>query len=395
MVKVCHMTSAHQSNDVRIFQKECTSLANAGFDVYLVAQGESYDRNGVHVVGIGEPSKSRIGRMIKSARAAYKQAVEINAQIYHFHDPELLPYAVKLSKRGKHVIFDSHENYALQIIEKKYIPRILRKTVSRLYKFYETYAVKQFDAAIIPCTFGGVNIFDNIAKKTVYLDNMPLLSELFDKYQEKNLFGCQSICHVGGLTYERGITHLIKAADKAGVGLILAGKFMPPNYFDEVKEMQQFGCVDYKGYLDRNEVMKVYRESVIGVCTILNVGQYNLGDNFATKVYEYMSSGLPVIISDCPYARKAIKEFEFGICVQPDDVDAIADAISYLLDNPEVARELGENGRRAVLEKYNWDFEERKLLTLYEELSGIKLVKQYSYCESCENIELKGADVTG
>lgn len=50
MMKVCHMTSAHESNDIRIFYKECSSLAANGFDTYLVAHGDSREENGIHVV---------------------------------------------------------------------------------------------------------------------------------------------------------------------------------------------------------------------------------------------------------------------------------------------------------------------------------------------------------
>ncbi len=368
-MKVCHITSGHNYDDVRIFQKECVSLAKGGYEVYLIAVGESSFQDGVNIIGIGEPTKSRLKRMMVTTKKAYKEAVDVDAQIYHFHDPELLPYGLRLKRDGKKVIFDSHENYKAQILEKKYIPQMLRKVIAFLYRTYESYVVKHFDAVIIPCTIGGVNIFDNIAKKTVYIDNLPVMSELTDRYQERNFVDCKSICYVGGLTYNRGITHLIKAADKAGVKLILAGNFMPSSYGDEVKKMPQYQNVDYKGYLNRNDVINIYKECAIGICTILNVGQYNMGDNFATKVYEYMSSGLPVIISESAHAKRVLKEYEFGLCVPPDDIEAISEAINYLLNNPDIAKEMGESGRRAVLERYNWDIEEEKLLFLYEELS--------------------------
>ncbi len=54
-IKVCHITSAHNSDDIRIFHKECASLAKAGYDTYLVAKGESREEKGVHVVGVDPP----------------------------------------------------------------------------------------------------------------------------------------------------------------------------------------------------------------------------------------------------------------------------------------------------------------------------------------------------
>ena len=100
-MKVCHMTSAHPPEDVRIFYKECVSLANAGYDVYLVAKGESYEKNGVHIIGVGQPSGGRLSRMTKFSKQVYQAALAVNADIYHFHDPELLPYGLKLKRRGK------------------------------------------------------------------------------------------------------------------------------------------------------------------------------------------------------------------------------------------------------------------------------------------------------
>lgn len=360
------MTSAHNNNDVRIFHKECVSLAAAGYDVYLVASGDDSTKNGVHIVGIGEMPQSRLKRMILNSKRVYKKALENDADIYHFHDPELLPYGLKLKKLGKKVIFDSHEDYSAQILEKKYIPKLFRRIIAALYKTYESYVIKRLDAVIIPCTFNGKNIFENIAKKTVYLDNLPIINDLDYRSQEKEL--TRTICYAGGLTHDRGITNLIKAAHEADVRLILAGNFSPPEYGDEIQKTTEFKNVDYKGYLDRDGIRAVYKEAAIGMCTILNVGQYNMGDNFATKVYEYMSMGLPVILTDSSFARKVLKKYEFGICVQPDNSEDIASAIHYLMDNPAIARQMGENGRKAVLEIFNWEIEKVKLLRLYFEL---------------------------
>jgi glycosyltransferase involved in cell wall biosynthesis len=372
-VKVCHVTSVHPRYDTRIFIKECTSLANVGYDVtLLVADGKTDEiKNGVKIISVTGIPKSRFQRIIKSSNIMYKKALEVDAEIYHLHDPELLPLARKLEKAGKKVIFDSHENYPAQIKVKGYIPYILRSVISGIYKTYETGTAKKIDAVITPCTFfDGVDIFKGRCKKTEIISNAPLLSEFYDKYQDTDKGNIvPSVCHVGGLTYSRGITHLIKAAYKANVKLILVGKFSPPTYEVEVKKMLEYSCVEYRGHLTRDQVLKVYQESTIGAATILNIGQYNTGDNFATKVYEYMSMGLPVILTKYSYSEKMIQKYDFGIAVTPDNVDEIADAIMCLIDNPDKAKEMGENGRRAVLEEFNWDIEEKKLLALYHKLA--------------------------
>lgn len=367
MVKVCHMSSAHQQNDPRIFYKQCTSLSKAGYDTYFVARGENREENGVHLTGISTENTSRLKRMLKTSKEIYKKALEIDADIYEFHDPELLPYALKLKHKGKKVIFDSHEDYPTQIMEKDWIPDWMRNIISTFYKSYETYVVKKLDAVLFPCTKNGVNIFDGRAKETVIISNAVMLSEVSQPDTSVQKSG-DTICCTGSLTHQRGITHLIQAAGNANVKLILAGNYSSSEYQKELEQLPQYSCVEYKGYVNREGLADVYRLSSIGMSTLLNVGQYSSLDNFPTKVYEYMAIGLPVIVSDYPFMRKAVEEGNFGICVDPNDINAISKAIKYILSNPELAAEMGENGRKAVIERYNWGIEEKKLLSLYDKL---------------------------
>ena len=182
MKRICHMTSVHKPKDPRIFYKQCTSLAKAGYETYLVAQGNSYEENGVHIVGIGEVSGGRLNRMIAVTRSVYKKALALDCDIYQIHDPELLPFALKLKRLGKTVIFDSHENYLLLIQEKYYIPKALRKFFSSAYSCYQDYVFKKIDATIFPCLKDGKHPFEGKCKKIITLGNEPLLSELYDQY---------------------------------------------------------------------------------------------------------------------------------------------------------------------------------------------------------------------
>ena len=126
--------------------------------------------------------------------------------------------------------------------------------------------------------------------------------------------------------------------------------------------LPEYANVRYLGSLNRNQVLDLLQHSQIGIATLLNVGQYNQFDNLATKVYEYMSLALPVVLSKSPFNQKMIDTYQFGICVDPDNPQEIADAIRWLLDHPEEARAMGENGRRAVETEFNWKVEEEKLL---------------------------------
>ncbi len=371
MYKVCHLTSAHKSQDVRILKKQCTSLAKAGYDVYLVASGESYEENGVKVVGVGEIGGGRLKRMTQMTNRVYKKALELDCDIYQLHDPELLPYATRLKKKNKKVIFDSHENYALQIQQKKYLPLVFRKAISESYVFYSQKIFKKIDGLIFPCLENGINIFENKCKRVFLIGNEPMANELcgneFD-YSEKS---GNTVCYVGALSYNRGAKHVVEACEISKADkLILAGTFDSKELQAELTQTNKFGVVDFRGRCNRDQVIEVLASSSIGMATLLNSGQYNKYDNFATKVYEYMAMGLPVIISDYAFSRKVNEQYNFAILVEPENIQEIANAINYLLENPEIAKQMGQNGRRAVEEEYNWATQEKKLLTLYKELSG-------------------------
>ena len=371
---VCHLTLLHKLDDARVFYKECRSLAKNGFDVTLVGFEDSdYQivKDGVKIISINIPTKNRIEVIRKRGEAAYRKALEINADIYHIHEPELLSVAKKLKRKGKKVIFDSHEFYGWQLYFGVHKPKIINvppaimRLYARWYMRHEAKICRMLDAVIAVCTFKGKNYFENRASRTVYIRNTPVINNEISQQDTSN---CNSIAYIGGLTYERGVTHLIKACHKANMKLILAGNFIKKGYKEELMAMPEWECVDYRGFLDRKGMDEVMRQSCIGVSNILNLGQYNNIDTFPTKVLDYMMMGLPVIISDTDFHKKMNEKYHFGICVDPSDVDKMAEAICFLRENPEKAKEFGENGRKMIVEDWNWSVDEQRLIELYRSI---------------------------
>ncbi|WP_130861667.1 glycosyltransferase family 4 protein [Bacilliculturomica massiliensis] len=370
--KVCHISTAHMNNDIRIFEKECVSLSKAGYEVYLVCQGESGVKDGVKLISL-PPSKNRMDRMLHGTIRAYRAALIIDADIYHIHDPELLPIAIKLYRKGKKVIFDSHEFYRMQILSKEYIPKILRKIISFIYAKYETHVCKNINAVIFPCLLNGRNVFEGRSKQNVMINNVPKLEDFYEYYDENDypkamVRDKKRICYTGSLSHERGIGFLIKAAQLANVDLVLAGRFSSPDFEKYVKDFLISNQVDYRGVCNKEQVRQIYKECVIGCCTLLNEIQYGMVDNLATKVYEYMSLGIPVIISKTAFNQRLLNEYEFGISVNPDNVEEISDAIEYLIASPNEAKKMGLNGRKLIKEMFNWELESEKLLSLYSSI---------------------------
>jgi len=365
-LKVCHLTSVHPINDGRIFYKECKSLADAGFDVTLIAFGDiAFEdvKYNVKRISLDVPATNRFLRFYKRSKAIYRKAIEIDCAIYHFHDPELLPVGLKLKKNGKKVIFDSHEFYGEQIKHKKYIPFFLRSLIAKLYMKFESFVCKRIDLVIQVCTLNGKNYFNGRAKKSSFITNAPVLRKV-DKVNEEKEY----VIYIGDLNYNRGIYHIIKASGRAKCPLILAGNFNSKVYYNEVQQLKEYSNVHYKGFIGKDKLDTSLAKSFAGLSTLLHIGQYPLIDTFPTKVYEYMAAGIPVIISNTKFAKTMVEKYKCGICVNPEDIEDISKAISFLKSNTEIAIQMGENGRKAFEENFNWQIEEKKLINLYMSL---------------------------
>ena len=128
-VKVCHLASKHKMNDMRIFEKECKALAKADFDVTLIGFGETAKTetsDGVRCISLVCPVKNNLELLRKRNKLIYETAIKVDAALYHIHEPELLPVAKKLKRKGKIVVFDSHEFYGWQLRDNIHKIKIIR-----------------------------------------------------------------------------------------------------------------------------------------------------------------------------------------------------------------------------------------------------------------------------
>ncbi len=353
-INVCHFTSAHHSNDVRIYLKECVSLKDAGYQVYLVARGENQIKNGVKIIGCGEP-KNRIERMLFFSHKIYKTAKKLDCDIYHFHDPELLPYALKLKRQGKKVIFDSHEDVPSQILDKPWIPCAFRKLISSSYRLYETYVVKQIDV-VVAATSHIAKQFKKRARKIVIINNYPKLEDIIfhnTPFEQREAI----LCYAGGLSEIRGEHVMVNAMKGVDAELILAG---------EHKKIKQEN-VTYIGSVGREAINELYGKAVAGLVLLLPTASYVY--SLPIKMFEYMASGIPFVASDFPLWNKIVHKYHCGICVPVDNQEEIKRAINYLLTHRKEAEKMGRNGRKAVENDCNWNHEKDNLIKLYQKLS--------------------------
>ena len=370
MIKVCHVTSVHPTEDVRIFQKECVSLAKAGYDVTLVQQGESYEKDGVHISGFGASSSSYLKRIFAVARHAYKKALAVNADVYHLHEPELLPYGMKLKRKGKAVIFDSHEDMPTLILDKFWIPVPLRKLISWIYARYELFCLPRLDG-VIGVTPNLCCRLEKCSRRCVMVTNYPILVE--DLPQPA--FQSRKIVFPGLVVGDWNIHILLQAVESIrDVTVELRSRKMVEPYVTTLRSLPGWGKVNFPGEVSHAEVLRLLSECSCGVALFKkNSNQVGgVGTLGNTKLFEYMMAGLPVVCTDFILWKKIVDRWQCGICVDPENIEEVSSALRYLLDHPDEARRMGENGRRAVKEELNWGVEEKKLLALYQEILNEK-----------------------
>lgn len=365
-MKVCHLTSVHQWNDIRIFHKECKSLSDAGFETHLIVPNTSNRiESTVHIHSFETENTGRLKRIRKTTKQVYQLALQIDADIYHFHDPELIPYGLKLRRKGKIVIYDSHEDLPKQVLSKFWIPKVFRLPLSWMVKKYEAYASKRL-SAIISVNDQICERFKQTNNKVVKVANYPLLEELnshtTDERPKKEL----QIVYVGSLTETRGITELVQAVEGTEIKLILAGNFSPQSYGDSLKQLKGWGNVDFRGFLNREQIAEVLLESSLGMVTLHPTPSYV--EALPIKLFEYMSFGLPVVCSNFPIWKEIIDKYTVGVSVDPLNPEQIRQTLLNLLSEKSQMKEMGVNGINAIKKELNWSIEFIKLKDLYSNL---------------------------
>ncbi|MEW5766778.1 MAG: glycosyltransferase family 4 protein [bacterium] len=365
--KVCHITTVHPPFDTRIFHKEAKTLAKAGYDVTLIAQHNKDEVvDGIKIIALPK-AKNRFHRMTILTFKAFQLALQQKGDIYHFHDPELIPVGLILKLLGKKVIYDVHEDLPRQILSKWWIPKSFRVITGNAMELLEGITALFFEA-IVTVTPKIASRFPK--NKTVLVQNFPIQDEFVLTEDVAYTSRAPLIAYAGGINVIRGIFEMIRAIEllpkELEARLVLAGTFSPASLKEEVCLLPGWRRVEFLGWQSIQQVKYLLGVSRIGLVTLHSIINYL--DSYPVKLFEYMSAAIPVIASDFPLWREIVEGAGCGLLVDPLNPEAIAEAITYLLTHPDEAKNMGLNGRKAIEEKYNWKNEGNKLLELYKRI---------------------------
>ncbi|GAB3897301.1 glycosyltransferase [Spirosoma agri] len=366
-VRILHVSTAHPAHDPRLIYRVIPSLAPHYDLIAALPRTPTGIRNDVDYRWL--PRFRRVWlRLIFSHPLVLWYALRIRPNLFHIYDPELVPIArlIQLIFRIP-VIYEVHENLYKKADEKS---ANQGRMLIRLFFWFDAMAQRRF--YLIFTEHAYLDTYDHLAKPHAIIYNYPLLPFMntFRKPYAPNQLR-PTFFYIGWISLERAFDTLV-----AGLALL---KNTYPDFqchlFGErtlndraVEQLPGFTTVQdnvhFYGYTDQRHAFVHAAQSTVGIALLKAVGDYP--DSYTTKLFEYMALGLPVITSNFPLYRHVVERHQCGFCIDPTDARQLAAVLTYLIEHPAESKAMGERGRLAVENEYNWDSETQKLLTFYQ-----------------------------
>lgn len=368
-MKICHISSVHNNNDTRIFTKQCKTLANIGHQVTLVITDEEDNvRDGVKIKALKKRSTALM-RLLFNIPQILFYTIRNKHDVYHAHDPELLPVLFLLHLLGRKVVYDMHENFPKQLKHKK-VSKVVKWFVGKLWPFMEKVVLSRINVV-----FAETSYKDDYGYVTQSVEvlNMPILEHLgsMNKNKDKDEKNF-SIGYVGAITEDRYCLKILEVLLKLqNQGINIRFDLIGPvdrqstqDFIDDYsKKLKNF---HYYGRLPPEESWNIISSCDVGVSVLMPIPNYI--DSYPTKMFEYIALGLPVIASDFELYKGIIEKNKVGICVSPLNVNEFESALLRLREDQSLLQEMKDNTQGILERNYSWSNELNKLDSFY---SGI------------------------
>lgn len=367
-IKICHLSSVHFALDTRIFYRMCKHLSHQ-YEVHLIAVHPSEElREKVYIHPFKRYHNRKL-RILFGWLIMFFKAIKVNARVYHLHDPELIPCGMLLRLMGKKVILDIHENIAEDIFDKPWIRN--QKFIFRIFSFFEMIACRMFYIVLAETSYE--KRYRSKAKNCYTILNYCDL-DFFSRFNKTSYNHGLNLYYIGIILENRGILQIAEAihqlkqegyqANFHCVGELysdLDRKIKQLPYYGEIQDQLHF-----YGRLPLEEGYEISKDMDIGMCIIWPMK--NSVESYPTKLFEYMSIGLPIISSNFPLYRKTVEGNFSGICVDPLNPTEIKNAILAIHTDVEKSELMAKSGKLAVKNQFNWESQTRVLTRVYEDI---------------------------
>ena len=201
-----------------------------------------------------------------------------------------------------------------------------------------------------------------------FISRIPIDQKITDRYTGRFI-----VTYVGGVGPHRGVDTLISAIPELSkhirnlLILIVGGSISENSTLGKLcQTLDVYENLESVSWVDFSEV-----PSYISLSDICVVPHHKSGHTDTTvphKLFQYMYFEKPVIVTDCLPLKRIVEECECGIVVESGDHNAMADAIKMMYTHRQLLEKYGKQGKKAVLDKYNWDNNAHVLLKIYRRL---------------------------
>ena len=375
-IRVCFLSALHPPFDKRVFYKEAKTLANAGLEVIHLAPGvpNNIIIDGVRVITYSGPKS--LWQRIRQLRRLYYMAASLEADVYHCNEVDswILGVLLRFFKRSI-CVFDVHEHYPEDFAEMRFTPTLqplVRSSVRTVMHFLSLFTdrivlAKRSLERDFP-TFSAQRI--SLVQNFVPLGHLPALVEK----NPAELRGPLQLIHLGLINQVRGWPQMLEGLAKArnqDVKLLVLGEISNDEeslFMSEVKRLGLSNRVKYRTSLPFNDAMKEVMSADAGII-LFQPGYFNHKYALPHKLFDYMGCGLPVIAPRFAVeVERIVSESQCGLLVDAADPQDFANAIDALVDDLKESRAMGQRGRLAVENFFNWEAEGRQLVSMYAEL---------------------------
>lgn len=390
--KICFLADSHGLYDDRIYWKEAISLKKVGYEIHYILAGDEAKKgitdDGIYyqIIKKDYTSKNRYINFLAKRflsnglyHQMYNSAKALKADVYHIQDLKVNRIGKRLKNLSHQpkVIYDIHEPYPENIIDYRQtsgIGSILKKLYASHIRKWEHQCAKIYDLAIVTEENVQKRFMAFLPKEKVQIIYNYTNLESPDSpinYSDREF----DAIYTGGITKLRGAIKILEATKilkqkRNDIKMLFLGSYFPDGlknemhtYINENKLKNNIKLLDAVPY---NEVPDYYKKSKVGLGIFLPINTHQI--ILQIKLFEYMNFGLPIVGSNFGHIYNIIENDKVGIAINPEDPEAIAEALDKLLSDEKLYNTFSQNGREVVQKKYRWELMEEKLISIYSEL---------------------------